>query len=88
MGHPVNISNLQKAVIPQIKSTETLKNCSFIYYLIKTVLHITHLIPKIDVYKSSYPAYCYAQLSAGNFNMLSNEGFFAFRKERSITAPS
>ena len=33
----LDISNLHKAVIPRIKSTETLKNRSSIHYLIKTV---------------------------------------------------
>ena len=36
-----NISTLHKAVIPRTKSTETLKNRSSIYFLIKTVLCIT-----------------------------------------------
>ena len=82
----LNISKFHKAFIPRLKSPETLKNCTFIYYLIKTVLCTTRLIPKLDVYKSSYPAYCYAQWNAGNFNMLSNKGFLASKKERSITA--
>ena len=84
----LNISNLHKAFIPRLKSTETLKNRSLIYYLIKTVLCTTRLIPKLDVYKSFYPAYCYAQWNAGNFNMLSNKGFLASKKERSVTAHS
>ena len=37
-------------------------------------------MPKIDVYKSSYPVCC----SAGNIDMLSTEGFFTLKKERSI----
>ena len=84
----LNISKFHKAFIPRLKSTGTLKNCSLIYYLIKTVLCTTRLIPKLNVYKSSYPAYCYAQWSAGNFNMLSNKGFLASKKEKSITAHS
>ena len=82
----LNISNLHKAFIPRLKSPETLKNWSLIDYLIKTVLCTTRLFPKLDVYKSFYPAYCYAQWNAGNFNMLSNKGFLASKKERSITA--
>ena len=84
----LNISNLHKAFIPRLKSTETLKNRSLICYLIKTVLCTTRLFPKLDVYKSFYPAYCYAQWNAGNFNMLSNKGFLASKKERSVTAHS
>lgn len=41
-----NISNLHKAVIPRTKSTETLKNRSSIYFLIKTVLCVTWRMPK------------------------------------------
>ena len=37
-------------------------------------------MPKIDVYKSSYPVCC----SAGNIDMLSTEGVFTLKKERSI----
>ena len=48
----LNISNLHNTFIPRLKSAETLKDCSVIYYLIKTVLCTTRLIPKLDVYKS------------------------------------
>ena len=41
---------------------------------------MTRLVPKIDVYKSSYPVYC----RAGNIDMLSTEAFFTLKKERSI----
>ena len=46
------------------------------------LLCITRLIPKIDVYKSSCPVYC----RAGSIDMLSTEGFFTIKKERSLTA--
>ena len=37
-------------------------------------------MPKVDGYKSSYPVYCNAE----NIDMLSIEGYFSFRKERSL----
>ena len=46
------------------------------YYLIKTLLCITRLMPKIDVYKSSHLVYD----STGNIDMLSTEEFFYFQK--------
>ena len=42
----LNISNLNKAVISRTQFTETLKNRSSLYYLIKTVFCITHVMPK------------------------------------------
>ena len=46
-------------------------------YLIKTVFCITHLMPKTDVSKSSYPAYC----STGNIDMVSTEGFLHSKRK-------
>ena len=60
----LNIANLHKAVFRRTKSTETLKNCSLIYYLIKNVLCIPHRLPKqseVDVNDSFYPVYCSAE---------------------------
>ena len=59
----LNISNLNKAVISRTQFTETLKNRSSLYYLIKTVFCITHVMPKqseIDFKHSSYAVYCMA----------------------------
>ena len=53
-----HFSNLHKVVNTWVKATETLKNRSFIDYLIKTLLCISFSTLKIDVYKSSYPVYC------------------------------
>ena len=52
-----HFSNLHKVVITRFKATETLKNRSFIDYLIKALLCISFLMLKIDVYKSSYPVH-------------------------------
>lgn len=71
----LNIANLHKAVFRRTKSTETLKNCSLIYYLIKSVLCITHRLPKqseVDVNDSFYPVYC----SAGDIDVLSTNVLF------------
>ena len=41
----LNVSNHHKAVLPWTYSTETLKNHSFLYYLIKSILCMTRFTP-------------------------------------------
>lgn len=43
----LSISYLHKEVIPWLKSTKTIKTCPSMYYLIKTVLCINCLMPKL-----------------------------------------
>ena len=54
---------LNKAVISRTKFTETLKNRSSLYQLIKTVFFITHVMPKqseVEFKHLSYAVYCMA----------------------------
>ena len=56
------------------------KNRSSLYYLIKTDLCISSLMPQSStgIYKSLYLVYC----SAGNINMLSTREFFFLQEEK------
>ena len=86
----LNISNLHNAFIPQLKSTETLtkKLLSYILFNQNRSLHNSFDTKTWRLQIILSGVLLRSVRSAGNFNMLSNKGFLASKKERSITAHS